>query len=72
VTIYLLEDSLQIDIYYDCEDEDFEDNICARIIERAPAGEKVLRAGQTHLYLTSEQAKELGHALLAAASRGEG
>lgn len=67
MTIYLLDETLQIDIFYDCEDQDLEDNLCIRVIESCPPEEKLLRAGQTHIYLTPEQARKLGAALLQAA-----
>ncbi|MFW5713533.1 MAG: hypothetical protein ACOCYU_02560 [Brevefilum sp.] len=71
MTIYLLDGTLQIDIFYDCEDQDLEDNVCIRVIERCPPTERLLRAGQTHIYLTPEQARELGDALLEAAQHSE-
>ncbi len=66
MTIFLLDDTLQIDIFYECEDQEFEDNICVSIVERCPANERLLRAGKTHVFLTPEQAQRLGEALLAA------
>ena len=69
MTIQLLEGTLQIDIYYVCEDQDLEDNICVRVVEQCPPAEKLLRAGETHIFLTPEQAKGLGEALINAAHR---
>jgi len=71
MTIALLDGTLQIDIFYDCEDQDLEDNICVSIIERCPPAERLLRAGETNIFLTPEQAQELGQALLQAADRSE-
>lgn len=68
MTIYLLDKTIQIDIFYDCEDQDLEDNICVSIIERCPPPERLLRAGETHIFLTPDQARQLGEALLGAAS----
>ena len=69
MTIHLLDKTLQIDIFYECEDQDLEDNICLTVIERCPPAEKILRSGETHLYLTPAEARALGEALLAAADR---
>jgi hypothetical protein len=68
MSIHLLEGTLEIDIYYECEDQDLEDNICIKVIERCPPEEKLLRAGETHIYLTASQARELGKMLLLAAA----
>jgi hypothetical protein len=67
MSIYLLDKTLQVDITYACEDLELEDNICVSVIERCPPAEKVLCAGQTHLFLTPTEARILGEALLEAA-----
>jgi hypothetical protein len=72
MTIHLLEGTLEVDIFYECEDQDLEDNICIRVIERCPPEEKLLKVGQTHLYLTAAQARQLGEMLLHAASHSNG
>lgn len=66
MTIFLLDKSLQIDIFYDSEYKDLEDNICVAIIERCPPQERLLQAGETHIFLTSNQAQQLAEALLEA------
>jgi len=67
MVINLLDDTLSVDVYYDQADCEYEDNICLSILEDCPDEEKVFRAGQTNLYLTRDQARQLGQALLAAA-----
>ena len=67
MTIYLLDKTLQIDISYECDDSDLDDDICISVIERCPPSEKLLRAGHTHLFLTPTEARVLGEALLEAA-----
>ena len=69
MTIYLLEGTLEVDIYYECEDQDLDDNVCIRIVESCPPEERLLRAGKTHIYLTAAQARELGEMLLNAATQ---
>ncbi len=68
MTIHLLEDTLEVDIFYECEDQDLDDNVCIRIVESCPPEETLFRAGKTYIYLTAAQARELGEKLLAAAS----
>lgn len=71
MSIYLLEGTIQIDIFYECEDQDLEDNICISIVERCVPEERLLRAGETNLYLTAKEAHQLGEALIQAARHSE-
>ena len=71
MSIHLLEGTLQIDIFYECEDQDLEDNICIAIVERCEPDERLLRAGETNLYLTPGEARQLGEALIQAAEYSE-
>ena len=71
MTFHSLDDSLQIDIFYECEDNDLEDNICIAIVERCPPNERLLQAGETHIYLTPDEARVLGEALLIAANHSK-
>ena len=68
MTIYLLDGTLEIDIFYECEDQDLEDNVCIRVIESCPPDERLLRAGKTPIYLTPAQARKVGEMLLNAAT----
>jgi len=71
MSIYLLEGTLQIDIFYECEDQDLEDNICISIVESCVPAERLLRAGVTNLYLTPGEARQLGESLIKAAQHSE-
>jgi hypothetical protein len=71
MTIYLLDKTLQIDIFYEHADQDLEDNICVSIIESCPPQERLFQAGETHIFLTPDQARQLGEAFLAAAQHSE-
>jgi hypothetical protein len=66
MTIYLLDKTLQIDIFFESADKDLEDNVCMSIIEICPPQERIMRLGETHLFLTADQARQLGEALLQA------
>ncbi|MCB2214252.1 hypothetical protein KQH50_02535 [bacterium] len=67
MTLHLLDDTLQIDIFYECADQDLDDNICLSVVERCPPAERLLRAGKTNIFLTPAEARALGEALLQAA-----
>lgn len=69
MTIYLLDQTLHIDIFFERADHDLEDNICMSIIEICPPQERIMRKGETHLFLTADQARQLGEALLEAAEQ---
>ncbi len=70
MSIHLLDNTLQVDVFFDCEDSDLEDNICLTIVERCPPKERLMRSGETHIYITPSQAQQFGEALLEAAKRG--
>jgi hypothetical protein len=67
--ITLLDGSLQLDVFYDCKDSQFEDHICLKILEDCPEDEKIFYAGETNIYLTAEQAKQISAALLKAVAQ---
>lgn len=71
MTIYLLDKTLRINIFYDCDDHDLEDNVCIKVVESCPPQERLLRTDETNIFLTPSQARELGEALLAAAHHSE-
>lgn len=66
--IYLLDDSLAVEIFYDQGDRTYTDNICVKITESCIEEEKVFRHDENNLYLTSEQACALANALMNAAN----
>ena len=57
--ILLLDESLQVEIFFESDDRGYEDNICLRIIESCPEEEKVFLHDESHLYLTPQQAQAL-------------
>jgi hypothetical protein len=72
--ITLLDGSLKLRIYYDDTDRGFEDAICLCFVEDSVEEERLLRADETSIYLTPEQAGlivlELSRALEAARRDG--
>ncbi|MPM52266.1 hypothetical protein SDC9_99023 [bioreactor metagenome] len=69
--IYLLDDSLELEIFFSSEDCDLEDNICLRVMESCPEDEKIFKHDESHLFLTRKQARALADALLNAARSSE-
>jgi hypothetical protein len=69
--LYLLDESLQIEVYFSTEDCDLEDNICLKVIESCPEDEKIFKHDESHLFLTREQARTLADALITAAEKSE-
>jgi hypothetical protein len=65
--IHLLDESLQVEIFYEKADQSYADNICMQITEECPEDERLFRAHQTCLYLTPQQACQLAAALTKAA-----
>ena len=67
MSVYLLEDSLKIDVFFDPQDCKFEDNICVAMFESCPEEEQILQAAEVNIYLTEDQARQLAAELLKAA-----
>jgi len=72
MTIKLLDGSLEVKIFYENKDHQYDDNICVCIKEICPEEEKILYAGETNIFVTSEQARQLAQALLKAADHSNG
>ena len=64
--IYLLDDTLKVDIFFEPADSEFSDSICMCIEESCPPAEKLFRHDEIHIFLTRQQARQLGEALLGA------
>jgi len=69
MSIDLLNGSLKIEIFYDKNDKEYEDNVCLCIKEACPDEEKVLYAKETNLYITPEQARKIAKMLIEAANK---
>jgi hypothetical protein len=63
MALYLLDNSLQVSVYFDATDSEYDDNICISFVEDCPEDEKIFLAGETNIYLTPEQACRLAAAL---------
>jgi hypothetical protein len=67
--IYLVDDTLKVEVFFEPSDQQFEDNICLCVEESCPEDEKLFRADEIHIYLTPKQARQLGLALIQAAAK---
>jgi len=62
--ISLLDNSLFVEVFFEKNDADLEDNICMCITETCPEDEKLFRAQKTHIFLTVREAGTLAQALV--------
>ena len=70
-SILLLDESLQVEVFFSNEDCDFEDNICLKVVESCPEEVKLFKYQESNLFLTRQQASDLAKALLAAVQCSE-
>jgi hypothetical protein len=70
MSIYLLDNSLKVDVYYDPSDSEFKDNICICFIEECPEDERLFLAGESNIYLTPDEACQFAQALIKAIKDG--
>jgi len=71
MSLNILDDTLNIDVFYEEHDRAFCDNICIRFWESCPDEERLFLHDETNIYLTPEQACALARLLLEAAGRSE-
>ncbi|HMD90902.1 MAG TPA: hypothetical protein VKF38_17230 [Anaerolineaceae bacterium] len=64
--ISLLDDNLEVSIYFDRDDSRFQDNIGVCILENCPQCEKLFIANEINCFITPDQAHQLIAALEAA------
>jgi len=69
MAIELLNGSLKVEVFYDKNDRDYEDNICVCFREYGPEDENILYAGETNIFISPEQARELAELFLKAADQ---
>ena len=67
MALELLNGSLKIDIYFDKDDKEYDDNICVSLKEYGPDDEKIFYAGETDIFITPDEARKLAEMLIAAA-----
>ncbi len=52
MTIPLLNNCMQVEIFYETEDRQFSDNICIRIRETCPNEERLMLAEESNIFIT--------------------
>ncbi len=67
MAVYLLDKSLKVDICYEDNDLDYDDNIRICIVEECPDEEKIFIHDETNIYLLPDEANQLARLLDAAA-----
>jgi len=67
MAVYLLDKSLKVDICYEDNDSDYDDNIRICIVEECPDEEKIFIHDETNIYLLPDEANQLARLLDAAA-----
>jgi hypothetical protein len=71
MAIEILNGSMKIEIFYDRQDRDYEDNICVCIKEAGPEDEKIMYANETNMFITADQARRLADMLLKSADQSD-
>ncbi|MEN4013585.1 MAG: hypothetical protein ROW48_16240 [Bellilinea sp.] len=71
MSLNLLDDTLNIQIFFEETDREYCDNICVRFWESCPEEEKLFVADETNLYITPDQARKIAAMLLAAVQQSE-
>lgn len=56
MSVLLLDNSLNVEIYFEESDSAFDDDICISFTEDCPDDEKIFRADETNIYITPDQA----------------
>ncbi len=66
MAVKILDNTLTFEAFIDHEDAGFEDDVCLRFTETCPEEEKVFYAGESNLYVTREQARQIAKEILKA------
>lgn len=72
MSINLLDNSLNVEVYFESSDSEFCDNICVRFWESCPEEERIFRSEETNIFITAEQARILAFMLLEQAQQSDG
>jgi hypothetical protein len=67
----IFDGQILLDVEFEAPEERFEDNISFSFAENCPPEMKLLKSNEISFSMTSEQARTLAHALLAAADKND-
>ena len=71
MSLNILDDTLNIDVFYEDFDSAFCDNVCIRFWESCPDEERIFIHEETNIFLTTDQARSLALLLLEAAHKSD-
>ena len=69
--IELLGGCLVMDIFFEENDSEFDDNVCLRFIEPCSTEEWLFKAGETNIFLTAVEARQVAQTLLKIAEESD-
>ncbi len=69
--IELLGGCLVVDIFFEETDSEFDDNVCLRFTEPCPADERLFKANETNIFLTTVEARQIAQTLLKIAEESD-
>ncbi len=71
MSLNFLDDTLNVDVFYENVDSGFHDNVCIRFWESCPDEERIFIHGETNIFITPDQARSLAILLLDAAHKSD-
>lgn len=71
MSLNFLDDTLNVEVFYEKTDSDFCDNVCIRFWESCPDEERLFVHDETNIYITPAQARSLAHLLLEQAEKSD-
>lgn len=69
--IELLGGCLVVDIFFEENDSEFADNVCLRFTEPCSTDEWLFKAGETNIFLTAVEARQVARTLLKIAEESD-
>jgi hypothetical protein len=69
--IELLGGCLVVDLFFEENDSEFDDNVCLRFTEPCSTDEWLFKAGETNIFLTAVEARHVAQALLKIAEESD-
>ena len=71
MSLNFLDDTLNVDVFYDHVDSEFCDNVCIRFWESCPDEERIFVNEETNIFVTPQEARDLAMLLLQAAQKSD-
>ncbi len=71
MSLNILDDTLNVDVFYEKIDSEYHDNICIRFWESCPDEERIFIHDETNIFITPDQARSIAFLLLEAAHKSD-